>query len=391
MASYDYDVAVVGGGIHGAGVAQIAAHAGWSCVVLEQAHVAAGTSSRSSKLIHGGLRYLQQMQFGLVRECLQERTRLLHVAPQLVRLIPFYLPVYQHASRPPWMIRAGLTLYAMLAGRNPGGHYERLPQSQWDTLGGLRQSGLKQLFCYYDAQTDDRALTVAVMASAQSYGAQLWCATTLQQLHRLPQGYRLSGQRGAVTFTIQARVVVNVAGPWIGTVAAKCQPPLELPPFAQVQGAHLSLPNWHPPGAFTLQSPLDGRVFFVLPWQGGALLGSTETPFDGDPAQAACTPQEQAYLLESAHPFFPQADMTVGASFAGIRVLPKGDANRASREALLPVDDPTKPRLVTLIGGKLTSYHPTARAIIKRLQGALPPANTAGDPGLLPLPPTTPP
>ena len=387
MPDHDCDIAIIGAGIHGAGVAQVAACNGWSCVVLERGDVAAGTSSRSSKLIHGGLRYLEQMQFGLVRECLHERSRLLRVAPELVRLIPFYLPLYSDGGRHPLLIRTGLTLYALLAGSNPGSGFAKVARRDWAQLDGLRQNGLRGVFRYHDAQTDDAALTRAVMASAVSRGAVLWRNTEVQALHREPWGYRLGGERSTGPFEIRARVVVNVAGPWIGSVASRTDPPLTLPAFSLVQGAHLILPDWQPVGAFTLQSPIDRRVMFVLPWRGGALLGSTETPFAGDPAETACTAGEEAYLLASLAHFFPKADTRVSKRFAGVRVLPAGAANSASREALLPVDDPHRPRLVTLIGGKLTSYHPTARAMLARLRGALPPAQPECDAGELPLHP----
>ncbi|OSM02103.1 glycerol-3-phosphate dehydrogenase/oxidase [Magnetofaba australis] len=378
---YDYDVAIIGAGIHGAGAAQVAALRGWSCVVLEREGVAAGTSSRSSKLIHGGLRYLENRQFGVVRECLRERARLLRVAPDLVRLIPFHLPVYAGARRPAWMLRVGLSLYGALAAGAPGARWSSLTlaQAQAD---GLTGHGLRHLLQYFDAQTDDAALTRAVMASAQSLGATLRCPAHVYAIHRHGQGVRLEGVDAHGGFHLRARAVINAVGPWLGRVAHGVG---ALPPLSLTQGAHLVLPQWPLTAAYTLQSPIDGRVFFVLPWRGGALLGTTETPFAGDPASAHCTDDEARYLLDSAAHFFPHADLSVGVRFAGVRALPAGDANRASRESLLIVDDPHSPRVVSLIGGKLTSYLPTAQALLGRIAGALPPPRPVADVGRLPL------
>ena len=168
-----YDLVIIGGGIHGAGIAQAAAARGLSVMVLEQSGIASGTSSRSSKLIHGGLRYLESGQFALVRECLHERTLLLKLAPQLVKLKSFYIPVYRDTTRRPWLLHLGLSLYALLGGLHPAVRFCRVPQSRWRNLDGLDTAQLEAVFQYNDAQTDDAALTRAVMRSAQQLGAQL--------------------------------------------------------------------------------------------------------------------------------------------------------------------------------------------------------------------------
>jgi glycerol-3-phosphate dehydrogenase len=163
-----FDLVVIGAGIHGAGIAQAAAARGLSVLVLEQAGVASGTSSRSSKLIHGGLRYLESGQFSLVRECLQERALLLKLAAGLVELKPFYIPVYRDTARRPWLLYAGLSLYRMLGDGSAAMRFRRVPQHDWKSLDGLDTTGLEAVFQYYDAQTDDTALTNAVMRSAQT-------------------------------------------------------------------------------------------------------------------------------------------------------------------------------------------------------------------------------
>ena len=151
----DYDFAIIGGGIHGVGVAQNAATAGYRVLLLEARDLAAGTSSKSSKLIHGGLRYLESFELSLVRESLRERAILLRVAPHLVKLVPFHIPVYRDTSRRPWQVRAGLSLYALLATDFETGSFSKLPRGEWAGLDGLRLDGLQAVFRYYDAQTDD--------------------------------------------------------------------------------------------------------------------------------------------------------------------------------------------------------------------------------------------
>ncbi len=171
--SGSWDVVVVGGGIHGVGIAQAVAAAGHSVLVLEQEALAAGSSSRSSKLIHGGLRYLESGQFKLVRESLQERAILLRLAPELVRLQKFLIPIYAHSRRHSWQLRIGLSLYALLGGMDPAARFGTVPRHEWGQLDGLETDGLRQVFHYHDAQTDDALLTAAVMRSAQSLGAEL--------------------------------------------------------------------------------------------------------------------------------------------------------------------------------------------------------------------------
>ncbi|MCA9189545.1 MAG: FAD-dependent oxidoreductase, partial [Planctomycetales bacterium] len=166
----DCDILVVGGGIHGVGVAQAAAAAGYRAVLLEQRRLAAGTSSRSSKLIHGGLRYLESGQFRLVRESLRERELLLRLAPGLVHRQPFYIPVYPHMSRPRWKLTIGLTLYWLLGGMESELRFGSVRRQDWDELDGLTTDKLRAVLRYVDAQTDDRALTEAVMRSAESLG-----------------------------------------------------------------------------------------------------------------------------------------------------------------------------------------------------------------------------
>ena len=186
-----YDVVVVGAGIHGAGVAQCAAASGYRVLVLEQYGPAAGTSSRSSKLIHGGLRYLETAQFPLVRQSLAERETLLRIAPLLVHRLEFFVPVYRETRRRPWELRLGLSLYAVLGGLGPQHRFRSLGRAEWGGLGGLRTEGLAAVYSYLDAQTDDAALTRAVLDSARSFGAEVSCPAAFQKATRTDAGYSI--------------------------------------------------------------------------------------------------------------------------------------------------------------------------------------------------------
>ena len=220
MSGADVELVVVGGGIHGVGVAQAAAAAGHSCLLLEERALAAGTSRRSSKLVHGGLRYLESAQLGLVRESLRERELLLRNAPELVRLVPFNVPVYRDTTRPPWKIRAGLSLYALLGGLDRDDRFESLPRERWGELDGLSLEDLRAVFRYHDGQTDDAALTRAVMASARALGAELALPARFLGAARRERGWTVRYDHEGAERTVGCAALVNAAGPWVEEVRA---------------------------------------------------------------------------------------------------------------------------------------------------------------------------
>lgn len=374
----DCDLLVVGAGIHGAGVAQAAAAAGWRVVLIEQAATPAqGTSSRSSKLIHGGLRYLEGAHLGLVHECLRERALLLRNAPHLVRLLPMHLPVYRDSRLGPWRLGAGLALYALLGGLRSANRFCRVSTAA--PLDGLRRDGLRAVYRYAEAQTDDAALTRAVVASAVRLGATLQCDAELV-------GAVLDGAGGRATVRCAGserrfafRVLVNAGGPWLAGVLARITPAPPVPAIELVRGAHLVLPQPTVAGGYYVESPRDRRPVFVLPWRGGTLVGTTEVKHVGDPGRVVPSADEIDYLLQAyAHHFpgRPAGRDAVTGSFAGLRVLPAGEGRfgARSRETLLLADRPDAPRLVSVVGGKLTSYRATAARVIERIRASLPPA-----------------
>ncbi|NOX76917.1 MAG: FAD-dependent oxidoreductase [Gammaproteobacteria bacterium] len=388
----EFDLVVVGGGIHGVGVAQAAVAAGFSVLVLEQGTLACATSSRSSKLIHGGLRYLEHGQIDLVRECLRERSLLLKLAPELVRMRRFYIPIYKNSTRNRFTIASGLALYSMLAGGGKDVRFHRLPRRQWDSLDGLNREGLLSVFQYWDAQTDDRALTQAVMASAQGLGAQLQEDAELLQAtiasDRIQIRYRSHGEERHCL----ARAMVNAAGPWVNRVLGRVSPePVSLA-FDMVQGTHLVLDAQLEKGIYYLESPRDARPTFAIPWQekiagDSVLLGTTETRYQGDPGEVHPLPEEQAYLLETFSYYFPDrgGENIVSRAFAGLRVLPAGDGGLGAktRDTVLHIDNDQArtdtPCVLTIYGGKLTAYRATAEKVMALLSSRLPPRRKKGD------------
>jgi glycerol-3-phosphate dehydrogenase len=378
-----FDVVIIGGGIHGVGVAQAAACDGYSALVLEQASLAAATSGRSSKLIHGGLRYLEGLHFSLVRESLQERTLLLKLAPELVQLQAFYIPIYPGTSRRPSTIRAGLSVYALLGGLHRANRFRTLQRGEWHDLDGLETEHLQAVFQYYDARTDDAALTRAVMHSAETLGAVLQCPAEFTAAEIAADGYTVHYSLNGVDNTCMASVLVNAAGPWINAVAGRIHPPPPTIGVDLVQGTHLILEGRIEKGGYYLEAPADRRAVFLLPWKGQTLLGTTETLYTGDPEDIAPLAGEEAYLLETLRHYFPHRPQTVVNRFAGLRVMPAaGKAVFArSRETRLETDDPRRPRIVAIYGGKLTGYRATAQRVMHLLHRTLPSrkpvANTA--------------
>ena len=369
----NFDVLIVGGGIHGVGVAQASAAAGFQVALLEQSSLAAGTSSKSSKLIHGGLRYLESFELSLVRESLRERELLIRLAPGLVTRKDFLIPIYANSSRRPWKVHAGLALYSLLAGFRPHVRYSTVAPDLWKSLDGLSTDGLEVVFRYPDAQTDDLLLTESVMRSAQSLGATLFCPTEFCRAVQDKNGWQVEYQFENTTGFCHAGVIVNAAGPWANHVLQRLVP--QQPTFAveMVQGTHLELPGKVKHGCYYLEVPSDQRAVFVMPWRDHTLLGTTEHVYHGDPAKVRPLDQEQDYLLDMYQKSFPVRDITVLKAWSGLRVLPTGgNAFRRSRETQLPADNERQPRVVSIFGGKLTGYRATSQKVLNKLLRTLP-------------------
>jgi glycerol-3-phosphate dehydrogenase len=373
-----YDVVVIGGGIHGAGVLQAAAAAGHSALLIEQRALASGTSSRSSKLIHGGLRYLESGQFSLVRESLRERAIHLRIAADLVSLKPFYIPVYRDTRRRPWQLKVGLFIYALLGGFDSSTRFGTVPRRDWSSLDGIETKDLQAVVRYHDAQTDDALLTRAVVQSALSLDAALAMPADFTGAVLTEDGVTVTYLQGAQTLQCAARVLVNAAGPWAPQVAAAIQPPISIPSVDLVQGTHIVLPLAVTAGIYYVESPIDGRAVFVMPWHGATLVGTTETPYHGAPDRVHPLPEEEEYLLNVARHYFPAcrslAREDITQRFAGLRVLPAASeaAFDRSRETIFSTDRETKPRVLGIFGGKLTGWRAAAAHVLERIGSSLP-------------------
>jgi glycerol-3-phosphate dehydrogenase len=382
MAAEPVDVLVVGGGITGAGIARDAALRGFRTAVVDKSDFASGTSSHSSRLIHGGLRYLEQYAFHLVREASRERRVLLQVAPHLVHPLQFVLPSYRGARVPAWRLRAGLWLYDLLAGfRNEGLHRWLGRKATLRLEPGLRDKDLQGAALYFDAQTDDARLTLATMRAAAQAGALVASHASVTALLKPDGRVRGAAVRDVLSgqeYSVRALVVVNATGPWSDELR-RLEAPDAAPLLRLTRGAHVAVPRRRMGHgrAMTLTSPLDGRVMFVLPWGDLSYIGTTDTDDDTSPDDVRATGEDVVYLLRSANWFFPTARLSprdVVATWAGLRPLLRAGGAGAvapsatSREHRL-VEGPGG--LLTIAGGKLTTYRLMAWEVVDRVAARL--------------------
>jgi len=382
-----YDVVIIGGGINGVGVAQAAAARGYRTLLLEKnSRLAGETSSRSSKLIHGGLRYLESLEFSLVRESLQERELLLRLAPELVHLEKFNIPVYKNMKRSAVTLHIGLSCYSLLAGLHNRHFYRQLKASAWGNLDELKTENLKTVFQYYDAQTDDAALTRSVMASALSLGAELQCNAEFIDADIEHDTVSIRYRQNSIIKNVDASVIINASGPWVHTVNEGIRPQTVMAKPDLVQGTHLVVER-PVSQAYYLEAPQDSRAVFLLPWKSHALLGTTEHLYRDDPATVHMLQEEQDYLLEVYDYYFPTHEKTVLETMTGCRVLPAAANSlfRRSRETRFEVDDKNQPRMLAIVGGKLTVYRQTASKVMKKVGRSLPATKTVADTAKLSL------
>ncbi|RDE24271.1 glycerol-3-phosphate dehydrogenase/oxidase [Motiliproteus coralliicola] len=366
------DLLVVGGGIQGCGIAQAAAAAGYSTLLIEQRDWGSGTSSRSSKLIHGGLRYLESGQFSLVRRALRERQLLLKIAPKLVRPVPFLIPLYQHSKRSDMALYSGLHLYRWFGRGLDHNDFDRFepdqPEFEQVLHDGLEQQGLRAIYRYWDAQTDDQLLTRAVAYSAQTLGAQL--KRNCELIHAQPSdyGWRVDLAEGGRSYRIEASTIINATGPWVGRVQQRIHGAPEPLPISLVQGAHILVEGSLGGSVYYLETD-DGRGVFAMPWQGDTLVGTTETHYSGDPAESAPTAAELDYLRDTLRRYFPQLRVQIKQQFAGLRVLDNGDGGffHRARDSRIQQHWFEGRGLISIYGGKLTTYRTTALKVVECL------------------------
>jgi glycerol-3-phosphate dehydrogenase len=371
-----FDLLVLGGGITGAGVALDAATRGLRVALIDKGDFAGGTSSVSSKLVHGGLRYLEHGDLGLVYEALRERRRLLRNAPHLVRPLRFIIPFRSGNRVPAWKWRLGLTLYDALAGRHnlQRSRPLRLPELERE-FPSLRPDGLGGGASYFDAQMDDARLCIEVLQTAARYGATLANyveAIAFERTDGVLRGVQAVDHLGGAELSIRARQVLNATGPWVDDVcrlAGEERGPLLQP----TKGVHVIVRDLGLPAAFLLLHPADGRVLFVLPWLGKTLIGTTDTLTAAGPDALDVLPQEIDYLLDAYNHYFapPLEAAEVLGSFVGLRPLIRarqGEPSARSREFRV-FEAPTG--LVSVAGGKYTTYRHMAEVVTDVIVGRL--------------------
>lgn len=365
----EYDVVIIGGGIQGCAVAQASAAAGYSTLLLEKNTWASATSRSSSKLIHGGLRYLQTAQFSLVRESLAEREWMLEHIPSLVKANWFHIPIYASTSHRPWQLFAGLSLYQMLSGYGKHSAFKRIPKKAWKQLSGLDTKGLQAVFAYQDGQTDDRHLTELIQQSAARLGAECMENTYLTRAARFNNGYQVCFKQGSSESCVKAKVVVNASGPWVNHTLACFTPVINPVEVDMVQGAHIIIDERISDQCFYLEAPSDQRAVFVLPWKGKTLIGTTETLYTGDPGDARPTREEISYLQDTVRHYFPRQELTIIDSFCGLRVLPRASGKAFNRPRDVMIN--TEERLINIYGGKLTCWRITAEKVLQEIEKKL--------------------
>jgi len=375
-----FDLLVVGGGITGAGVARDAALRGLRVALVEADDWASGTSSRSSRLVHGGVRYLEHGHLHLVFEASRERRTLLQIAPHLVRPLRFTWPVYRGARIPRWKLRAGLLAYdALSLFRNVGTHRGVSSAAIRAREPALRHADLVGGARYWDASTDDVRLTIAnVLAAAEAGAATLNHAAITGFLHDAEgrvRGATVLDRATDSEFSVAARTVVNATGPW-SDATRRLDDGVVHTEILGSKGVHVAVPRTRVPctDALTLLHPDDGRVFFILPSPVHTIIGTTETPTESGPASVRANSRDVAYLCAAANHFFPAANLTrrdVIAAWAGIRPLVAHagtSANDASREHHIA----TAPSgVISVTGGKLTTYRAMAAEIVDVVERAL--------------------
>jgi glycerol-3-phosphate dehydrogenase len=379
LASLDeeFDLVVVGAGITGCGIALDAAQRGLHTLVVERGDVASGTSSRSSKLIHGGLRYLKQMQFRITRLACRERDRMLALSPHLVEPIRFLYPAYRGDRTPGWQVDFGLWMYDKLTGR-PDRHAQVDNEMLARLVPGLDTGDLDRALAYTDAMADDARLTLAVAATAHAYGAHLLtrCEVTgaVRSARGRIRGVALNDLENGGSHQVAARVVVNATGVWTDVVRGQFG--LEGSRLRPSRGAHVILARDRLPldVALTLLSPDDGRPVFLIPHTEGVLIGTTDIYHEGDLDDPRPTSAEVDYLLRAAsaaQPANPPTREDVRGAFAGLRPILDShaeDPSEASREEDIWREDGA----LSVAGGKLTTWRSTAEEAVDTVLKELP-------------------
>ncbi len=370
-----YDLAVIGGGINGTGIARDAAGRGWKVALVEQGDLGGATSASSTKLVHGGLRYLEHHEFRLVREALQEREVLWGIAPHIIWPLRFVLP-HHPGLRPAWLLRLGLFLYDHIGGR------KLLPPTKVRTLDdGILKPEFRRGFEYSDCWVEDSRLVVLNARDAQDRGATIRPRTECVAATREDGAWTLTLRDAAGARTMRARAVVNAAGPWVARVLGQVMRANTQAKVRMVQGSHIVVPRLYDHDRCYIFQNADNRIFFAIPYERDfTLIGTTDQDYQGDPAQVHASPGEIAYLCEGASTYFrvPVTPDQVVWTYSGVRPLYDDGATaaqEATRDYVLTLDAPGhQPPALSVFGGKITTYRRLALSALEKLAPHLPPA-----------------
>ena len=367
-----YDLLVIGGGINGAAIAHLAAKRGMKVALIEKGDFASGTSSKSTKLIHGGIRYLENLEVDLVWESLKERHIQLEAAPHLVKPLPFVIPVYEGDKRPLWMMQFGVFLYDLLAGKYRVKPHRNLSREEVIRLEpGIEQKGLKGGVLYYDAQMDDARLCLENVMMAAQYGAHV--ANYAKAISFVKENGRVAGVKvhdllGITEFEVRAKRVICAAGPWTNELLRWDMPGAKKK-VRTTKGIHIVCKGEISKHAVLIGSQSDRRIFFVIPWMGNSLIGTTDTDYIAGPDGVKVEQEDIDYLVREAKRVFPSLDLGPGniiTTFAGLRPLVRkgGSASKVSRKHLFYQ---SRSGVIFVVGGKYTTYRKVAEDCVNKI------------------------
>ncbi len=379
MAEPAFDIAVIGGGINGAGIARDAAGRGWSAYLCEQGDLGGGTSSASTKLIHGGLRYLEHYEFRLVREALMEREVLWGIAPHIVWPLRFVLP-HHRGLRPAWLLRLGLFLYDHLGGRRDLPPTRMLNLAR-DPAGAALKPEFLRAFEYSDCWVEDSRLVVLNAQDAAERGAVVETRTRCIAAERAGDGWVVTVENEAGRRQLRARALVNAAGPWVAEVLRGVVRENAPAKVRLVQGSHIVVRRKFAHDRCYIFQNADGRIFFAIPYERDfTLIGTTDRDWEGDPGAVRISADEIAYLCAGASTYFrdPVAASDVVWSFSGVRPLYDDGASaaqEATRDYVLTLEALSgQGALLSVFGGKITTYRRLAESALEKLTPHLPPS-----------------
>ncbi len=381
--SNDFDVFIIGGGINGAGIARDAAGRGYSVYLCEANDLASGTSSQSTKLIHGGLRYLEHYEFRLVREALTEREILWNIAPHIIHPMRFILP-HHKGLRPAWLLRLGLFMYDYIGGR------KKLPATKTidlstDEAGKVLSQDFKKGFEYSDCAVDDARLVTLNALDAFERGASINTQTKCVDMQRTEGHWSvtLEDQITKKQKKINARIIINASGPWADKVLETLHATEHKKNIRLVQGSHIIVPRIYQHDRCYIFQNADDRIIFAIPYHDNfTLIGTTDHEYDGDPSETKITQTEIEYLCNSANEYFNDKinPEDIVGTFAGVRSLYNDGASKAqeaTRDYVLRVDrpNPKVAPMINVFGGKITTYRRLAESMMERVEGLLEKSN----------------